>query len=75
MKSVKKNKEKYGNIENIFHFSFFGVYVFDNNKRPLKIFFFMKYWYFNSILNATHYLRIHRTILNKLQFEKKLKIF
>ena len=55
-------------------FSFFNVDVFVNNKRTMiagKIIFFRKYRYLNSLLNATHPIKIHRAVLNKLQFEKK----
>ena len=62
-------------IRNSF-FSFFNVYVFINNKRTIiarDIFFFRKYRYLNSLSNATHPIQIHRTVLEKLPFEKKLK--
>ena len=32
-----------------------------------------KYRYFNSLLNATHPIQIHRPVLEKLGFEKKDK--
>ena len=37
------------------------------------IFFFGKYWFFNSLSNATHTIQIHRAVLEKLRFEKKVK--
>ena len=53
-----------------FHFSMFTFFIITENARNC---FFMKYGYFNSILNATHSLRIHRAFLEKLRFEKKVK--
>ena len=36
---------------------------------------FRKYRYFNSLLNATHPIQIHRAVLEKLRFEKRIKNF
>ena len=38
-----------------------------------KLFFFGKYKYFNSLSNATHPIQIHKAVLEKLRFEKKVK--
>ena len=61
--------------ENSF-FSFFNVYVFINKKRTViarKIIFFRKYRYLNSLSNGTYPIQIHRAVLEKLRFEKKVK--
>ena len=60
-------------VQNSF-FSFFGIYVFVNNKITVitrKVFFLRKYRHFNSLSNATHPIHIRRAVLEKLQFEKK----
>ena len=57
-------------------YSFFRFYVFVNEKRTViarKLIFFRKYRYFNSLSNATHSIQIHRAVLEKLRFEKKVK--
>ena len=38
-----------------------------------KLFFFGKYRYFNCLSNATYPIQIHRAVLEKLRFEKKVK--
>ena len=43
-------------------------------KNPRKVF-LRKYSYLNSISNATDSLGIHRAVLEKLRFKKRLKIF
>ena len=57
-------------------YSFFRFYVFVKKKRTViarkLIFFFRKYRYFNSLLNATHPIQIHSAVLEKLRFEKKV---
>ena len=55
-----------------FHFSMFTFFLITENPRKV---FFRKYSYFHSISNATHSLRIHRAVLVKLRFQKRLKIF
>ena len=55
-----------------FYFSMFTFFIITENPRN---FFFRKYSYYNYISNATHSLRIHRAVLEKLRFDKRLKIF
>ena len=38
-----------------------------------KLVFFRKYRYFNSFSNATYPIKINRAVLEKVQFEKKVK--
>ena len=37
-----------------------------------KLLFFRKYRNFNSFSNATHPIQIHKTVLEKLRFKKKV---
>ena len=55
---------------------FFIFQFFVNNKRTViarKLIPFRKYREFNSLSNAIHPVQIHRAILEKLRFTKKVK--
>ena len=58
-----------------YFFHFFRFYDFVNNKRTVIAGnFFRKYRYFNTLLElATHPNQIHRAVLERLRFEKKVK--
>ena len=54
----------------------FRLYGFVNKERTViapKLIFFRIYKYFNSLLKAIHPIQIHRAVLDKLRFEKKVK--
>ena len=56
------------------HFIHFQVLHFVNKKRTViarKLIICRKYRYFNSLLNATNPIQIHKAVLEKLRFEKK----
>ena len=49
------------------------LFLLITKEQKNDFFFFRKSRYFNSLSNAIHPIQIHRAVLKKLRFEKKVK--